>query len=53
MDIRFFASNPIFFFMGTEDGSRKTDVPGISVRRQEFKWISNLLAQLRTYIKTI
>ncbi len=24
MDIRFFASNPIFFFMGTEDGSRKT-----------------------------
>jgi hypothetical protein len=24
MDIRFFASNPIIFFMGTEDGSRKT-----------------------------
>ncbi len=43
MDKRFFASNAIFFFMETEDGSRKTDVPDISVCRQKFKWIANLL----------
>jgi hypothetical protein len=49
MDIRFFASNPKFFFnldacLSGRQGRPKTDVSGISILRRELTRMSNLLA---------